>query len=109
MIRINVAKDFYIAPVGRVPADGDYNGERFRKEYLVPALQKADIVFIDLDGSEGYGSSFLEEAFGGLVRKEGFTAEDLKRRLDFKSDDDSSYLIEIEEYISDATRAEGAK
>ena len=99
MTKINIAKQFYDAPVGRFPTDGDYNGQRFRNEYLVPALNSGNDVFIDMDGTDGYGSSFLEEAFGGLVRLCGFTAEDLHRRLSLKSDEDLSFIEEVWEYI----------
>jgi hypothetical protein len=102
MTKINIAKQFYDAPVGRFPADGDYNGQRFRNEYLVPALKSGNDVFIDMDGTDGYGSSFLEEAFGGLVRLCGFTSKDLHARLRLKSDEDLSFIEEVWEYIDSA-------
>ncbi|WP_250179823.1 STAS-like domain-containing protein [Escherichia coli] len=34
----------------------------------------------------GVGSSFLEEAFGGLIRKEGIPKANVKARLIIKSD-----------------------
>ena len=54
---------------------------------------------IELDGTEGYGSSFLEEAFGGLVRLRGFGAEELHRLVTLISDEDESIPIEIWDYI----------
>jgi len=50
----------------------------------------------------GYGSSFLEEAFGGLVRKNGFIASDLHKRLDVRSANDRSLVTEVWSYIDDA-------
>ncbi|WP_433693995.1 STAS-like domain-containing protein [Herbaspirillum seropedicae] len=100
--RINIAKQFYDAPVGRFPSDGDYNGQRFRDEFLVPALQNSEHVLVDMDGTDGYGSSFLEEAFGGLVRVRGFTAADLRSKLSLKSDEDLSFIEEVWEYIETA-------
>ena len=99
---INIAKHFYDAPAGRFPEDGDYNGERFREEYLVPALRENNEVLVDMDGTEGYGSSFLEEAFGGLVRLRGFTAEELHKKMMLKSDEDESFIEEVWEYIDTA-------
>jgi hypothetical protein len=79
---ISVAKDFSDVPWGRYPTDGNFCGENFREKLLVPALHSAEKVIVDLDGAEGYGSSFLEEAFGGLVRKGGFTGQDLRLKLE---------------------------
>ena len=105
---INIAKDFHDAPAGRFPEDGDYHGERFRTEFLLPALKSGDDVFIDMDSTDGYGSSFLEEAFGGLVRLCGYTAEELHSRIKLKSDEDESFIEEVWEYI-DSARPEGTK
>ena len=67
---IDVARNFTPYPVGRTRSDGRHSGEAFRDDYLVPAL-KAGAVTVAMDGAKGYGSSFLEEAFGGLVRLRG--------------------------------------
>ncbi len=80
-VTIDVARDFGRFPAGRFRTDGRYSGERFRKELLVPALKKMGTVTVEMDGAAGYGPSFIEEAFGGLVRKEGFDKEALNYRL----------------------------
>ena len=57
---------------------------------------------IDLDGGYGYGSSFLEEAFGGLIRD---LDEDYKQALEIiqiKSNDEPSLIEDITKYIKDA-------
>ncbi len=81
--RIRVADDFSRYPAGRYPEDGPFSGQAFREEHLVPALNVPDTtkVFVLLDGVAGLGSSFLDEAFGGLVRSSGFTKEFLDERL----------------------------
>jgi len=81
MNTINIAQDFYPYPAGRHEEDGPYTGEKFRKAYLVPALQKNSEVQVVLDGTLGPGSSFLEEAFGGLIREENFTEDQLNSKL----------------------------
>nr|WP_319537242.1 STAS-like domain-containing protein [uncultured Vibrio sp.] len=73
MIIINVAVDFSRTPFGRYPSDGDYSAQKFREEILRPEITKAarSGEKIEIDFSKvalGVGSSFLEEAFGGLVR-----------------------------------------
>ena len=82
-MKISIAKDFSDVPIGRARSDGPSTGEAFREDWLVPKLRKAsanDPLIICLDGAEGYPSSFLEEAFGGLVRN-GYTAADLHKLL----------------------------
>jgi STAS-like domain of unknown function (DUF4325) len=93
---INIAKDFSRAPAGRFVSDGPNSGERFRTEFLVPALASNQPVTLELDGTRGYGSSFLEEAFGGLLRL-GYAAADLVRRISFRSSD-PSLIQEIKGY-----------
>ena len=83
---IDVGKSFSKFPAGRFRKDGRYSGERFREEFLVPALEKGTTVTVLLDDVAGYGPSFLEEAFGGLVRKRYFDKESLKARLKLVTD-----------------------
>ena len=96
---ISIAKDFSAYPGGRFRDDGDHSGEAFREDILVPALQESDHLIVDLDDTEGFGSSFLNEAFGGLVRQGHFTTEALHDRLSFVSED-TAYEKEIWGYIS---------
>ena len=63
---INIARDFSKTPAGRYLTDGPFSGEHFRESVLLPALQTHELLKVDLDGTLGYGSSFLEEAFGGF-------------------------------------------
>ena len=102
MMMIDIAASFTRFPGGRYRSDGRFSGERFRDELLVPALKEHEHVVVRLDGTVGYGSSFLEEAFGGVVRIGAFTADELLAKLTFESAD-SSLVDEIREYIT-ATR-----
>lgn len=71
MINIDVA-NFSKTPFGRYSTDSDFSAEQFRETVLVPALESAEGDSIVVDFSRvalGVGSSFLEEAFGGLVRR----------------------------------------
>lgn len=83
---IKIARDFSTKPVGRFRKDGPHTGEAFREDFLIPALERDQNVVVVLDGTEGYPSSFLEEAFGGLVRKGRWTPAELKRRLQVRAD-----------------------
>jgi STAS-like domain of unknown function (DUF4325) len=102
MITIDVGRDFTRFPSGRYEVNGMTSGEAFRKKLLEPALgHVGEKVRVMLDTTIGYGSSFLEEAFGGLVRKAGFESSDLLKRLELVTVDESLRL-EVSEYITDA-------
>ena len=82
----SIANSFSKYPAGRSKSDGDFSGERLR-EIVDPMLRASELVIVDITGTEGFGSSFLEEAFGGLIRSEGWSLEDLKSKLKIKSDE----------------------
>lgn len=97
---INISRDFSRYPAGRFKTDGPWSGELFRDDYLIPALKEFSTVEIQLDGTRGYGSSFLEESFGGLIRI-GYNKEELLHKINFTSSD-QSLIDEILEYIEKA-------
>lgn len=98
---INVSREFSPYPAGRYESDGKFTGEGFRRIHLKNALEKNDKVIIELDGTLGYGSSFLEEAFGGLVREDNFSEEYLSKRLELVSTR-KSIIDSIWSYIHNA-------
>jgi len=103
---IVVAQQFSRSPGGRTRDDGPYSGERFREEFLVPALKGTDSKFeVDLRGALTLGSSFLDEAFGGLVRVHRYAPRDLKRRMDVHADLDM-YVSKVWGYVDEAGRKE---
>jgi len=101
MIIINV-KDFSKYPGPRYIRLGDYSGEEFRNSQLLPALKSDDEITVNFDGVYGYGSSFLEEAFGGLVRH-GASLEQINRlKKNLVCTDDPSIVVEVKKYIDEA-------
>ncbi|MBH1510730.1 STAS-like domain-containing protein [Stenotrophomonas maltophilia] len=104
MKTIDISRDFSKVPAGRFITDGDFSGEIFRDKLLVPALHEYDKVQIILDNTAGYGSSFLEEAFGGLIRYCGFTKSYLDDHLSLiaTSTRAKRYPPRISSYINDA-------
>jgi len=103
---ISIAKDFTTTPGARYKTDGPFSGELFREKLLEPLFKDqtaSEEIVVDLDGTAGYATSFLEESFGGLARKFGKTR--IRQRLKFKSEDDPSLIIEIEKYISNVQEA----
>lgn len=99
---INLAQQFSRYPAGRLKADGPHSGEKFREDLLAPELRKRDKVTVHLDGAAGYGSSFLEEAFGGLLRH-GFDFQTVKSKLILETQDES-LAKEIWSYIEDQAK-----
>lgn len=98
----SIAKDFSPNPGPRYKRQGANSGEALRRR-LLEVLEKTDgEVIIDLDGTKGIGSSFLDEAFGGLVRWNRKAKDDLLRRFKFQSRVDPSYIDEIVDSISHA-------
>lgn len=103
MITIQIAKDFSRYPAGRTTKDGPFSGELFRKKFLEPNITSQDQIIIDLDGARGYGSSFLEEAFGGLVRA-GYSKVELRNKLVIKATN-KSLEAEIFDFIDSAEKS----
>lgn len=68
-------------PIGRNHLDGPKNGADFRDNYLIPSLDKYDVVYVDFNGTLGTTPSFLEEVFGGVIRKKYISAADIDRRV----------------------------
>ena len=106
-MKISIAKDFSKYPAGRFPEDGPYNGTTFREEMLVPRLNELtapERLEVTLDGVAGVGSSFLEEAFGGLVRS-GMPKELLEERLIVSAKDETlrDFAKLAKRYIEEAT------
>lgn len=103
----DVAQEFSIYPGGRFRKDGPHSGEELR-ERLVPLLKEVNQgggrLVVILDGTMGYGASFLEEAFGGLVRVNGFTVAELTRSLAIKARNSvyAPYKELAERYIREA-------
>ncbi|BEC04452.1 STAS-like domain-containing protein [Escherichia coli] len=100
--KISIINDFNKKPYGRYPSDGPGNGEKFRKQHLVPALQDFDKVIVDLTGYNRYGRSFIDEAFGGLIRAENFTKKELDNKLEYHHDELKSFELLIKERIEKA-------
>ena len=104
---IDIGKEFSTVPSGRFRTDGPDSGERFREEFLRPAISEKGRISIRIDDTNGYHSSFLEEAFGGAVRLNYISASDFLDRLEIVYDDDEFEMYKdlIEFFISDAKPA----
>lgn len=101
MINYCIAKEYTEIPGPRHKNEGDFSGEDFRERVLIPLFQEAEslntTILMDLDGGYGYPTSFLEEAFGGLVRA---IKRPISSRFQFKSDEEPALIDEIKDYIA---------
>lgn len=99
-------RDFSVVPGSRYRDEGKtaHSGEEFRESWLKPEFVKArkanQILLVDLDGTIGYGTSWLEEVFGGLVRE--YDKETVESVLRFVSNEEPYLIDDINEYIRDA-------
>ena len=106
-VEINIAKHYTMTPGARYKKDGDFSGQDFREKFLEKHFEpesNTDKVIINLDGTMGYATSFLEESFGGLVRKFGnrFINKAIFEKFEFISNDEPACIDEIKKYIMEA-------
>lgn len=99
---INVCIDFTEAPGARYKTDGNFSGQEFFEDLLEPKfLQIKELnqekLVIDLDGTDGYATSFLDQSFGQLARKYGYSFT--INKLDFISNEDPYLVDEIKAYM----------
>lgn len=100
-VSVNIGLEFSRYPAGRFPADGKYNGQTFRQKFLVEPLRSGAQLDLFLDDAVDYGSSFLEEAFGGLVRVEALDKAVVAKNLILHST--NPFLVaEIKSYVNEA-------
>ncbi len=101
---ISVANDFSRVPAGRFYSDGPFSGQKFREEFLLPALKNKDIskVIVNLDGLCGVGSSFWDEAFVQLILKEKISCKELLDKLEFVCTDDDTLIPLLISYLKEA-------
>ena len=104
--RIIEVKKFSITPGSRYRDEGKkaHSGEEFREVVLEPQFQEAQKtrskLIVNLDGTIGYGTSWLEEVFGGLTRKYG--KEKVLATLEFISNEEPYLIDDIKQYIENA-------
>lgn len=76
--KIVIAEDFSSTPGGRWERLGQFSGEAFYNNLLLPYFEKAvensQKLHIYLDGVRSYPYSFLDQSFGELSRVKGLSA-----------------------------------
>ena len=102
-ITIDVAKDFTRYPGGRYRAKGDWTGEEFRDDRLLPALESGAHITVNMNNLFTILPSFLDEAFGNIVEKIGL--EEFQRRITIILTDDPDSSAELADIYSKRNRA----
>ena len=109
-VELKIATDFSTTPGARYKEEGDFSGEEFREKVLFPKFNEARTkgchLIINLDGTAGLGTSFLEESFGGLLRSNKLKYKDVVETIKFVSIENPDYIEEILGYLSDAYEKE---
>ena len=101
MITCRIATEFSETPGPRYCRQGPDSGEEFYHRILnkefAEVYQKDDYLILDLDNTNGYMSSFLDEAIGNLVYD--FGEEVVMKRLSFISDEEPGWIKVIKQKI----------
>lgn len=111
MRHINIGADYSEDPAGRYYTDGPASGENFRENLLLKelsALGENEKLSIKIDGEvEAYGSSFLTEAFAGVVKYGYLRKSELLSKIEITYDDPefAFYESRILKYVDEANYA----
>jgi len=101
MVEIKILTDFSFTPGARDYDDGKLSGQEFYETLLKSkfkeAIEQNVKLKIDLDGVEGYPSSFLSESFGLLGNE--FGADLVWQTLIIISNEVPKYIKKINEYV----------
>ena len=105
-MRIKILKDFTYTPGPRYIHEGPHSGEEFRRNILLDAMKLAieanKTLTVDLDGTAGYGRSFLEESFGGMIRVDSVPFDEIISHLEIISEEEPEWKTKIEGYLRKA-------
>jgi predicted GNAT family N-acyltransferase len=100
---LKISSDFSETPGARYYTDGHDSGQEFYDKILQHAFKEAlednTKLTIDLDGTEGYATSFLDEAFMRLTRE--FGKDEVLSHINIISTEEPDWVSEIESYIKD--------
>lgn len=87
--------DFSEYPGPRFKSQGSNSSEEFYNTILKSAFQEVidndiDRLVVNLDGTAGYASSFIDESFGRLLND--FRYDDIKKKLHIVSEEEKSWI-----------------
>lgn len=93
-IKIKVV-EFSEYPGPRYKTQGSNSGQEFYEKFLKIKFQEVldnnyQYLVVDLDGTAGYASSFIDEAFGNLLID--YNYQDIKNKLKIISNEEESWI-----------------
>jgi len=105
MLHLSVAKDFTKTPGFRYKHQSPgTSGEEFRDKLLEPkyhqAVKENVKLEVNLDGTNGYLTSFVEEAFGGLQRKD--RGRNILDNIVVIANEEKHWVQDIKRYVDEA-------
>jgi hypothetical protein len=98
---ITLVSDFDECPSGRYKWESETSGERFRDDFIKPALAEFGEVTVNLNSADSLPPSFLDEAFGLLAKEMG--RREFDRKVKIILDDDKTALRKLNESIATRT------
>jgi hypothetical protein len=100
---LKISSDFSETPGARYYSDGQDSGQEFYERVFRHAFKEAlddkATLTIDLDGTEGYATSFLDEAFMRLSKE--FGKKTVLSHIEIVSIEEPDWIEEIKSYIED--------
>lgn len=99
-MELSISKDFSKNPLLRYCSLSERSGEEFYHTVLnrtfKECYEKKEHLTVNLDYTEGYAPSFLDESFGNLVYDFGLAVVD--KLLDIVSDEEPFWINSIKDY-----------
>lgn len=101
MITINIAREFTLTPGARYYTDGPKSGQEFYDKLLKEGFSNSIVsgtkLKVILDGTDGYASSFLNEAFSLLGNE--FGADKVWNNLIIISEEVPKYISKVKQSV----------
>jgi len=103
---VKIRDDYNWSTGSRLIIEGPHSGEDFRIKFFYPmiidAIASNETLTIDFDGGIGYGTSWLEEVFGGVIRKDRVDAQDVRKHLRLIATQQPYILRLVDKYMKQA-------
>lgn len=100
VLYLPIWEEFSETPGSCYSKEGKFSAEEFQSTVLFPFIERAKKekkkILVDLDGTAGYSTGFLEKSFGETVQKYG---PEIIEIFEFKSNQEDFLIEEIKGYM----------
>lgn len=97
-------RDYTVNPGPGRRENGTKSGQEYLEKIVLPSYHDAKrdhkVLFIDMDGTAGYGPSFVRELFLGLIRETG--DKELRNHMEVVLTEDPIMFKSIKEWVDKA-------